>query len=307
MHDPLQRAMLAELGLGWARLLPPAGAAVPARPAEAGPPPQDHPGPAGGARHPADAATPAPRLHAEARGADVPATPAAPRPGREPADATVSPDPARGPAPQAEELAALGWEGLAARVAGCRACGLCEGRRQAVLDAGPRRADWMVIGEAPGEQEDREGAPFVGRSGQLLDRMLAAIGASREGAPADATEPGRPEGVYIANAVKCRPPGNRNPTPEEVQRCRPYLAAQIERVQPRLLLLAGRFAVQSVLGRDDPIGRLRGQVHEAFGRPAIVTYHPAYLLRSPLEKAKAWDDLCRARALLARLRAGPPA
>jgi DNA polymerase len=148
----------------------------------------------------------------------------------------------------------------------------------------------MVVGEAPGEQEDREGEPFVGAAGQLLDRMLAALSLTRA---ADGDAP-REQRVFIANTLKCRPPGNRNPTPEELAKCEPFLVRQIELVRPRLILAMGRFAVQALLRSDEPIGKLRGRVHRYQGLPLIVTYHPAYLLRNLPEKAKAWDDLCLA-------------
>ncbi len=186
--------------------------------------------------------------------------------------------------------AGLDWPDLAAAAAACTACALCQGRRQAVFGVGHQRAHWMVVGEAPGEQEDAIGEPFVGRSGRLLDNMLRALGLSRAGG--DVPDPARQ--VYIANAVKCRPPGNRNPEPAELAACEPYLRRQIELVQPRVILAMGRFAVQSLLRSTEPVGRLRGRVHRCDGVPLVVTYHPAYLLRNPEEKAKAWDDLCLA-------------
>jgi uracil-DNA glycosylase len=187
----------------------------------------------------------------------------------------------------------MDWVGLQSAVAGCRACRLCEGRTQTVFGTGSPRAHWMVVGEAPGEQEDRQGEPFVGKSGHLLDAMLASLGLSRDpAAPAE-------RAVYIANAVKCRPPGNRNPQPDEMAQCEPYLVRQVALLQPRLILAMGRFAVQSLLRSDEAIGRLRGRVHQYEGVPLIVTYHPAYLLRNPQDKARAWDDLCRARHHLA--------
>lgn len=198
----------------------------------------------------------------------------------------------------AVDARALDWPALRAAVAGCTACTLCRSRTQTVFGAGHLRAHWMVVGEAPGEQEDRLGEPFVGRSGQLLDNMLHAIRLSRGDAtaPADAgstaADPARH--VYIANTLKCRPPGNRNPLPEELQRCEGYLIRQIELVQPRVILAMGRFAVQSLLRSSEPIGRLRGRVHRYQGVPLVVTYHPAYLLRNPQDKARAWDDLCLA-------------
>ena len=183
--------------------------------------------------------------------------------------------------------AALDWPALRAAVAGCTACKLCEGRRQTVFGVGNERAHWMVVGEAPGEQEDQRGEPFVGKSGQLLDNMLRAIGLTRgEAAPALQ--------VYIANTVKCRPPGNRNPEPDELATCEPFLIRQVQLVQPKIILAMGRFAVRSLLRSTEPIGRLRGRVHHYQGVPLIVTYHPAYLLRNPEDKAKAWDDLCLA-------------
>jgi len=189
-------------------------------------------------------------------------------------------------------IAQMDWPALRQAVAGCTACDLCRSRTQTVFGVGNERAHWMVVGEAPGEQEDAQGEPFVGRSGQLLDRMLAAIGLTRAEAPPE-------QQVFIANTLKCRPPGNRNPQPAEMAQCEPYLLRQIELVQPRIILAMGRFAVQSLLRSDQPIGRLRGQVHRYHGVPLIVTYHPAYLLRNPADKAAAWSDLCLARATLA--------
>ena len=184
----------------------------------------------------------------------------------------------------------MDWDTLQATVAQCRACGLCSSRKNTVFGVGERNAQWMVIGEAPGENEDLQGEPFVGQAGQLLDNMLAAVGLSRQ------TE-GRAEGVggvYIANTLKCRPPGNRNPEPVELQTCAPYLQRQVALVQPRIILAMGRFAVQSLLQSTEPIGKLRGRVHQFQGVPVVVTYHPAYLLRNPPDKAKAWADLCLA-------------
>jgi DNA polymerase len=186
------------------------------------------------------------------------------------------------------ELAALDWPALRSAVAGCQACSLCSSRTQTVFGVGHPQAHWMVVGEAPGENEDLQGEPFVGAAGQLLDRMLAALQLSRA---AD----GPPErSVYIANTLKCRPPRNRNPSAEELAQCEPFLVRQIELLQPRIILAMGRFAVQTLLRSDEPIGRLRGRVHRYQGVPLVVTYHPAYLLRSLPEKAKAWEDLCLA-------------
>lgn len=194
----------------------------------------------------------------------------------------------------------MDWAELRAAVVGCRACGLCEKRTQTVFGVGHPQAHWMIVGEAPGEQEDAQGEPFVGKAGQLLDRMLAAAGLTRQdGDPVHAPDQAARQ-VYIANVLKCRPPGNRNPEPQEVLRCEPYLRRQIALVQPRLILAMGRFAVQSLLGSQEAIGRLRGRIHRLDGLPpVIVTYHPAYLLRNPVDKAKAWDDLCLAARALA--------
>lgn len=193
-------------------------------------------------------------------------------------------------------VAAMDWDALRAAVSSCRACTLCERRKQTVFGVGHPQAQWMLIGEAPGEQEDQQGEPFVGKAGQLLDNMLRAVGLTRSEAPAH-------EQVYIANVLKCRPPQNRNPEPQEVAQCEPYLQRQIALVQPKLILAMGRFAVQSLLKTGEPIGRLRGRVHEVPGMPGVpvvVTYHPAYLLRNPLDKARSWEDLCLAREVMAR-------
>jgi DNA polymerase len=228
-------------------------------------------------------AAPSPRPVA----APVPETVAAPVPA--PVVARPSPAPvAVDTSARAQAIAGMGWAELRESVAGCRACGLCESRKNTVFGVGHENADWMVIGEAPGQQEDLRGEPFVGDAGQLLDNMLRAIGLSRsEGAPGGQ--------VFIANTLKCRPPSNRNPEPEELAQCEPYLRRQIELVQPRIILAMGRFAVQSLLRSSEAIGRLRGRVHEINGVPVIVTYHPAYLLRNMPDKALAWDDLCLAK------------
>jgi uracil-DNA glycosylase len=212
------------------------------------------------------------------------AAPAAPAPTHADADADAAPV-QRGP--RAVGVESMDWPALREAVAQCTACKLCEGRRQTVFGVGNPRAHWMIVGEAPGEQEDRQGEPFVGKSGQLLDNMLRAIGLTRGEA-----EPARQ--VYIANTLKCRPPGNRNPEPEELAQCEPFLVRQVALVQPKIIVAMGRFAVQSLLRSNEPIGRLRGRVHRYQGVPLIVTYHPAYLLRNLEDKAKAWDDLCLA-------------
>lgn len=210
----------------------------------------------------------------------------------------VEPKPEHVPPPRsrASGVDAMDWEALREAVVACRACKLCESRRQTVFGVGNPQAHWMIVGEAPGEQEDRQGEPFVGKSGQLLDNMLRAIGLTR--GEADAAHQ-----VYIANTLKCRPPGNRNPEPQELAQCEPFLIRQVELVQPRIILAMGRFAVQSLLRSDEPIGRLRGRVHRYQGVPLIVTYHPAYLLRNLQDKAKAWDDLCLALHTLREARA----
>lgn len=175
-------------------------------------------------------------------------------------------------------VAAMDWPALELAVKACTACGLRAGCKQTVFGVGDQGANWLVIGEAPGADEDKQGEPFVGRAGQLLNSMLAAIGLRREQ-------------VYIANILKCRPPANRDPRPEEAALCRAFLERQIALIQPRLILALGRIAAQNLLATDTPIGRLRGQVHQLHGIPVVVTYHPAYLLRSPGEKRKAWSDL----------------
>jgi uracil-DNA glycosylase len=220
--------------------------------------------------------------------ASAPAAERAPAPAQPPVRA-----PATAPAPvQAAraDLATLGWAALREHVAGCRACGLCASRTQTVFGTGHEQAHWLVVGEAPGENEDLQGEPFVGAAGQLLDRMLAALKLTRD---ADGDLPPA-QRVYIANTLKCRPPRNRNPSAEEMAQCEPYLVRQIELLQPRIILAMGKFAVQMLLRSDEPVGRLRGRVHRYQGVPLIVTYHPAYLLRSLPEKARAWEDLCLA-------------
>jgi uracil-DNA glycosylase family 4 len=183
-----------------------------------------------------------------------------------------------------EPVVSLDWPELRERVAGCTACDeLVANRSQTVFGVGNQSADWLVIGEAPGADEDRLGEPFVGRAGQLLNAMLAAIGLQRQQ-------------VYIANVLKCRPPNNRDPRPEEAEACSAFLERQIALLQPKIILVVGRIAAQNLLRTDVPIGKLRGRLHRLDnGIPVVVTYHPAYLLRSPQEKRKAWADLCLAR------------
>ena len=190
--------------------------------------------------------------------------------------------------------AAAQWQELLEEVRRCTLCPLHTTRTQGVLGVGPKRADWLVIGEAPGAEEDRRGEPFVGAAGQLLDAMLRAIGLDRR------------TNVYIANVLKSRPPNNRDPRPEEVEACLPYLLRQIVLLQPKIMLAVGRIAAQVLLRTDAPLGRLRGRVHH-FGErhtPLVVTYHPAYLLRTPAEKRKAWEDLKFARSVYQQLTQG---
>ena len=179
-----------------------------------------------------------------------------------------------------DHAAGLGWDEMERAVSGCTRCTLSGTRTKTVFGVGDRAARWFVIGEAPGADEDRQGEPFVGRAGQLLNSMLRAVGLAREQ-------------VFIANVLKCRPPGNRDPLPEEVRCCLPYLHRQIALVDPSLILCVGRIAAQNLLATDTPIGKMRGHVHTLapFKAPVVVTYHPAYLLRSPGEKRKAWEDL----------------
>lgn len=203
---------------------------------------------------------------------------------------TESPQLPQPAAPTAREPATGGeeWQSLRVAVAQCTACALHKGRQQTVFGVGNPDADWMVIGEAPGAEEDRQGEPFVGRAGKLLDEILASVGLDRDK-------------VFIANILKCRPPGNRDPHADEAAACRGFLEKQIALVRPKLILAVGRIAAQQLLQCETPVGRLRGQVH-ALGveaTPVIVTYHPAYLLRSPGQKRKVWEDLCLARNCLA--------
>ena len=216
--------------------------------------------------------------------------------------APVEPPPSRQPlrasppdADRAQQIAQMGWDELNQSIAACRACALCEQRKQAVPGVGDQNADWLFIGEGPGAEEDERGEPFVGQAGKLLDAMLSAIDLKRG------------ENVYIANAVKCRPPGNRTPEAPEVAACLPYLKRQMALLQPKLIVLLGKAAVHAVLGVDSSLASLRGKpsafVSGDQSVPVIVTYHPAYLLRTLPDKSKAWEDLCRARAFMSTLKA----
>ena len=188
-----------------------------------------------------------------------------------------------------QQILRMDWAELKSAVSGCQACSLAKTRRNTVFGVGDEQAEWMLVGEAPGAEEDARGEPFVGQAGKLLDNMLASLGMTRD------------KNVYIANVLKCRPPGNRNPEPGEVVKCSPHLVRQVALVQPKLILALGRFAVQSLLNTDASIASLRGKVHRYQGVPVVVSYHPAYLLRNLADKAKAWEDLCFARSTLAAL------
>lgn len=252
-----------------------------------------------------------PEAPPEAEVATLAAAPAA-APTLTPAMRTQAPPaavarPAVAPPPAAPEnglrpsgIDTMDWPTLQAAVAGCQACKLCGTRKNTVFGIGPAspeaaapaRVDWLVVGEAPGENEDIQGEPFVGQAGKLLDNMLGAIGLDRRGE--------RGAGVFITNVLKCRPPGNRNPEPDEIAQCEPFLKRQIELLQPKVIFAVGRFAVQSLLQgsvpdvQTTPLGKLRGRVYRYHDVPVVVSYHPAYLLRSLPDKAKAWADLCLA-------------
>jgi len=200
-----------------------------------------------------------------------------------------TPSPAAGAADEGSNESpapAMDWPALKATVRDCTLCAIRKGCTQTVFGVGDEQADWLLVGEAPGAEEDRLGEPFVGQAGRLLDNMLAALGLKRG------------ENVYIANVLKCRPPGNRNPEPGEVANCSPYLKRQIALIRPKLVLAMGRFAAQTLLGSDATIGSLRGAVHAYQGVPLVVTYHPAYLLRNLPDKAKAWADLLLAKEVV---------
>jgi DNA polymerase len=320
VSSPLRRAWLRELGIErvWSATAPvraeglaAAGASRVAAPAEIAAPVSaavaQAPATTGGAST-ATALAPTERLAAETQSAPaaLPATanptpPARPSTGRVTGPAQIHREalaslaamprtPVAPPVTQAEANSwstgdpDADWAALQQEVSVCTACALSKSRTQTVFGSGPRSAAWLLIGEAPGEQEDRQGVPFVGRSGQLLENMLGAIDVQRA----------RGE-VFVTNIVKCRPPGNRNPEPEEAAACRPFLERQVALLAPQRALAVGRIAAQNVLGSDATIGSLRGRVHRlALGGkdiPMVVSYHPAYLLRAPLEKTKAWHDL----------------
>lgn len=193
----------------------------------------------------------------------------------EPAPVAVADDP----------VAQMDWETLEASIRACTRCDLHKQRKQAVPGTGDREASWLFVGEGPGAEEDARGEPFVGAAGKLLDAMLAAMGKRRG------------EGVYIANAVKCRPPGNRTPDAEEIRACLPFLHRQIELLRPDMIVALGRPAAQSLLEQEVKIGPARGKRFDFRGIPVVVSYHPAYLLRTPADKSRAWEDLCFAQDL----------
>ncbi len=203
--------------------------------------------------------------------------------------ATLNPSYLSSPSDGGQEIANLDWPQLKEVVRDCTACKLRAGCTQTVFGVGDEKADWLFVGEGPGADEDAQGEPFVGQAGKLLDSMLAAIKLKRG------------TNVYIANIVKCRPPDNRTPAADEIAQCLPYLERQIELIQPKLIVALGKTAATALLGKDATIGSLRGTLHDYHGIPLIVTYHPAYLLRSPTEKAKAWQDLCFATDTMQKL------
>lgn len=265
-----QQAMLKAMGLRvWAPPLPP------------------EPGPSLSAEAVVSAPSP---LAAATAAAPAPAAATALAPALAPAPAPPPAQPRLAPSLPASQS---GWPALHAAVRGCRACTLCEGRQQAILGQGPVRADWLIVADPPDEQEDREGALFLGPAGRLLDNMLSALGLGREGG-ADAAAPQ----VYLTSALKCRAPRNRNPSAEELAHCAGHLQQQIALLQPKVILSMGRFANWQLLGQDQPLGPLRGKVHQAHGVPVVVTFHPQFLLRHQSDKPRAWDDLCRAAAVV---------
>jgi DNA polymerase len=196
---------------------------------------------------------------------------------------------------RAGAIARMDWPALKQAVRDCTACALHRGRTQSVLGVGDEQADWLFVGEGPGAEEDARGEPFVGQAGRLLDNMLAAIGLERG------------HDVYIANVVKCRPPGNRVPEPGEAGECEPFLLRQVALIQPRLVVALGKTAASNLLRTEASVASLRGRLHVFQGLPLLVTYHPAYLLRNLPDKAKAWEDLCMARELMHKLKSGQPA
>jgi len=206
----------------------------------------------------------------------------------DPAPVPVVRAPVAVPAPRTEAPAIemMEWDALAQAVTACRACQLCDGRREPLLGAGAAQADWLFVGEPPNEDEDRAGEPFVGDGGRLLDNMLKALGL------------GRGDRVYLANIIKCRPAGTGMPGADEVARCEPFLRRQIDLLQPKVIVAMGRLAVQTLLASSEPLGKVRGRAHSYHGIPVVATYHPMYLLRNPADKARAWADLCLAQSIV---------
>jgi DNA polymerase len=184
------------------------------------------------------------------------------------------------------DIEGLPWDALREAVTGCRACDLCATRRHALFGEGDPQPDWLIVGEPPAEDEDAAGTPFVGEPGRLLDNMLRAVGVSRTSK------------AFVTSVLRCRPPGNRAPTPQELAQCEPLLRRQVQLLQPKVIVAMGRFAMRTLLGSDEPLGRLRGRSHTYQGIPVVVTYRPQYLLGKPEEKAKVWADLCLARSLV---------
>ncbi|MCU0869044.1 MAG: uracil-DNA glycosylase [Burkholderiales bacterium] len=290
MTPPLTPDVVDALGIGprWVRKDRPRAPAAPALDAADDAPAATR----DAALPPADRSTtalpqPADARPERSRQSAPPPAPAAPRAPTAARTIPIAVDPVR-----ADAIVGLDWDPLAEHVRQCTQCGLAATRNRTVFGVGDPAADWMFVGEGPGADEDAKGEPFVGQAGRLLDAMLAAIGLQR----------GRD--VYIANVVKCRPPGNRNPAPDESAACSPYLQRQIDLVRPRLIVALGKVPATHLLGRDQSIASLRGQVHDHRGIPLLITYHPAYLLRNLPDKAKAWEDLCFARDLMAKLKLG---
>lgn len=204
-------------------------------------------------------------------------------------DNTEYTQPPEADTPNQNQISDMNWQQLKHEVMHCMACDLCHSRTQAVFGIGDENADWLYVGEGPGEKEDAIGEPFVGPAGKLLDNMLSALGLQRG------------HQVYIANVVKCRPPNNRNPETYEIKQCEPYLARQIELIKPKIIIALGKVAAHNLLESNETISNLRGKLHTYSGIPLIVTYHPAYLLRSLQDKAKAWEDLCLAKTTIQSL------
>jgi len=282
--DDRQRAMLAEMGVRvwWPQAVVAASDTLPQTPAVAATAAPAESAASAQAAAERPVAVPSAVMSAPASASPAPARAAPPAPRQAP---VAPPQPAAGVVGQA--LAAgvdsMDWTTLHDTVAACRACELCGHRQQSVFGVGDVQADWMVIGDPQAEAEGQQGEPFVGQASQLLDNMLKAVGLNRQ-----ASGEG---GVYITSSLKCRLPASRNPSPQELATCAPYLARQVALVQPKVMVVMGRFAVQSVLQSNEPLGKLRGQVHRYQGVPVVVTYHPDALLRNPADKAKAWADL----------------